>query len=128
MDMHVTTFGLSGVAIGTLKSIYWLVQVKYIMHKLLKGVGHLHENWILHRNLHPSNILYTDERRVKICTTGSARKYGSPLRPYTRLVGTLNYCAPELILSTEGKASLNLGSCHHGGQVHGYNGNLRVSR
>ena len=35
---------------------------------------------------------------LKICDFGMARQYGSPLRPYTHMVVTLWYRAPELLL------------------------------
>ena len=36
--------------------------------------------------------------QLKICDFGLARQYGSPLKPYTHLVVTLWYRAPELLL------------------------------
>ncbi|GMH42083.1 hypothetical protein BSKO_10002 [Bryopsis sp. KO-2023] len=73
---------------------------KCIMHQLLSGVAYLHDNWIIHRDLKLSNILYNNKGDVKICDFGLARQYGSPLHPYTQLVVTLWYRAPELLLGT----------------------------
>lgn len=73
-------------------------EVKYLMKRLLEGVKHLHDNWILHRDLKTSNILLNKEGELKICDLGMARQYGSPLKPYTTLVVTLLYRAPELLL------------------------------
>jgi cell division cycle 2-like protein len=39
--------------------------------------------------------------RLCICDFGLARKYGSPLRPYTQSVVTLWYRAPEILLGTD---------------------------
>ncbi len=80
------------------------------MRQLLKGIGHLHQNRILHRGLHPCNILYTDKGEVKIGDFGLARECGSPLRPDTPQVVPLSYRALELILGTEGKVPLLLAS------------------
>lgn len=61
----------------------------------------MHDNWIMHRDLKTSNLLYSNEGELKICDFGLARKFGSPLLPYTNMVVTLWYRAPELLLGTE---------------------------
>ena len=68
------------------------------MKQLLEGIEYLHSNWVLHRDLKTSNILYNNKGQLKICDFGLARQYGSPLRPYTRNVVTLYYRAIELLL------------------------------
>ena len=68
------------------------------MKQLLEGMEYLHSNWVLHRDLKTSNILYNNKGQLKICDFGLARQYGSPLRPYTRNVVTLYYRAIELLL------------------------------
>ncbi|KAF5746470.1 cyclin-dependent kinase G-2 isoform X2 [Tripterygium wilfordii] len=45
-----------------------------------------------------SNLLLNNRGELKICDFGLARQYGSPLKPYTHLVVTLWYRAPELLL------------------------------
>ncbi|PPS05402.1 hypothetical protein GOBAR_AA15263 [Gossypium barbadense] len=65
---------------------------------LLEGVTYLHDNWVLHRDLKTSNLLLNNQGELKICDFGLARQYGSPLKPYTHLVVTLWYRAPELLL------------------------------
>ena len=77
------------------------------MYQLFDGIEYLHDNWVLHRDLKTSNILYNNRGEVKICDLGMARQYGSPLKPYTGLVTTLHYRAPELLLS-EPSASLHM--------------------
>ena len=74
------------------------LQIKCLMHQLIAGVQYLHDNWVIHRDLKTSNILYNNKGDLKICDFGLARQYGSPLRPYTHLVVTLWYRAPELLL------------------------------
>ena len=41
----------------TMKSKFTIGEVKTLMRQLLAGVGHLHDNWILHRDLKTSNLL-----------------------------------------------------------------------
>ena len=74
------------------------MQVKTLMKQLLDGIAYLHENWILHRDIKTSNILYNKRGELKICDFGLARQYGEPLRPYTSQVVTMWYRPPELFL------------------------------
>lgn len=97
------------------------------MIQLLRGVKHLHDNWILHRDLKTSNLLLShagilkvgpavlaQEGRGQVSTAshscplflqvgdfGLAREYGSPLKAYTPVVVTLWYRAPELLLGAK---------------------------
>ena len=80
-------------------------QIKTLMRQLIAGVSYLHDNWVIHRDLKTSNILYNNKGDLKICDFGLARQYGSPLRPYTHMVVTLWYRAPELLL---GKSSSDM--------------------
>ncbi|XP_050376020.1 cyclin-dependent kinase G-1-like [Argentina anserina] len=80
------------------KQPFSIGEVKYLVKSLLEGVKYLHDNWILHRDLKTSNILLNKEGELKICDFGLSRQYGSPLKPYTSLVVTLWYRAPELLL------------------------------
>lgn len=75
-----------------------IAEVKTLMMQLLSGMAYLHDNWVLHRDLKTSNILYTNRGELKLCDFGLARQYGSPLAPYTAMVVTLWYRAPELLL------------------------------
>ncbi|GBM57233.1 Cyclin-dependent kinase 11B [Araneus ventricosus] len=77
---------------------FLISEVKTLMLQLLSGVAHLHSNWILHRDLKPSNLLLNQKGILKVADFGSAREYGDPLKPYTPLVVTLWYRAPELLL------------------------------
>lgn len=110
-------------------------EVKTLMIQLLSGVKHLHDNWILHRDLKTSNLLLSHAGILKVGPFlsylipgktvhslvlqatltllqvgdfGLAREYGSPLKAYTPVVVTLWYRAPELLLGA--KVSLKGGS------------------
>ncbi|GAB2221334.1 hypothetical protein Droror1_Dr00012509 [Drosera rotundifolia] len=76
-------------------------EVKCLMLQLLEGVKYLHDNWVIHRDLKTSNLLLNNSCELKICDFGMARQYGSPLKPYTSLVVTLWYRAPELLLGAK---------------------------
>jgi cell division cycle 2-like protein len=73
-------------------------EVKCLLKQLLAAVAHLHDNWILHRDLKTSNLLLSHNGILKVGDFGLAREYGSPLRSYTPVVVTLWYRAPELLL------------------------------
>uniref|UniRef100_A0A1B0GHF8 cyclin-dependent kinase n=1 Tax=Lutzomyia longipalpis TaxID=7200 RepID=A0A1B0GHF8_LUTLO len=73
-------------------------EVKCLTQQLLRAVAHLHDIWILHRDLKTSNLLLSHKGILKVGDFGLAREYGSPLKPYTSVVVTLWYRAPELLL------------------------------
>ena len=83
------------------KYTFNLSHLKCILIQLLKGVEHMHSSWVFHRDLKTSNLLLNNKGVLKIGDFGLARKYGSPIRPYTQLVVTLWYRAPELLLGCE---------------------------
>lgn len=81
------------------KQVFIPGEIKCLMQQLLRAVAHLHDNWILHRDLKTSNLLLSHRGILKVGDFGLAREYGSPLRQYTPIVVTLWYRAPELLLS-----------------------------
>lgn len=80
------------------KQSFLPAEVKCLTQQLLAAVAHLHDNWILHRDLKTSNLLLSHKGVLKVGDFGLAREYGSPLKPYTPVVVTLWYRAPELLL------------------------------
>lgn len=86
---------------GVMKQPFSTSEVKCLMLQLLEGVKYLHENWVLHRDLKSSNILLNNRGELKICDFGMSRQYGSPLKPFTPLVVTLWYRAPEILLGAK---------------------------
>ncbi|XP_042428474.1 cyclin-dependent kinase G-2-like isoform X1 [Zingiber officinale] len=85
----------------TMKQPFSQSEVKCLMLQLFSGVNYLHDNWVLHRDLKTSNLLLNNRGELKICDFGLARQYGSPLKPYSPLVVTLWYRAPELLLGAK---------------------------
>jgi cell division cycle 2-like protein len=92
---------LSEYSCTNYKRIFSLSQLKCLFYQVLKGVEYIHKNWIMHRDLKTSNILYSKNGILKIGDFGLARKFGNPLKPYTQLVVTLWYRAPELLLNID---------------------------
>uniref|UniRef100_A0A8C2L587 cyclin-dependent kinase n=1 Tax=Cyprinus carpio TaxID=7962 RepID=A0A8C2L587_CYPCA len=85
----------------TMKQPFLPGEIKTLMIQLLRGVRHLHDNWILHRDLKTSNLLLSHKGILKIGDFGLAREYGSPLKPYTPVVVTLWYRSPDLLLGAK---------------------------
>ncbi|GAB4840576.1 hypothetical protein Ancab_021345 [Ancistrocladus abbreviatus] len=100
MVMEYMEHDLKGL-METMKQPFSQSEVKCLMLQLFEGVKYLHDNWVLHRDLKTSNLLLNNRGELKICDFGLARQYGSPLKPYTHLVVTLWYRAPELLLGAK---------------------------
>ncbi|CAG9534728.1 unnamed protein product [Cercopithifilaria johnstoni] len=87
-------------------------EVKTLLHQLLSGVAHMHDEWILHRDLKTSNLLLSHKGILKIGDFGLSREFGDPLKPYTPIVVTLWYRAPELLLGVkEYSTAVDMWSC-----------------
>ena len=71
--------------------------IKSYTLQTLRGLEYLHNNWILHRDLKPNNLLVNRKGVLKIGDFGLAKFYGSPNRIYTHMVVTRWYRAPELL-------------------------------
>jgi eukaryotic-like serine/threonine-protein kinase len=80
-----------------------------IISQTLSALQHAHEQGILHRDIKPDNILLNEQGKVKITDFGIARVLGSArLTRDSRLVGTLEYLAPERVKGLEGDCRSDL--------------------
>ncbi|CAF1074467.1 unnamed protein product [Rotaria sordida] len=98
MVMDYVEHDLKSLMTYTMQRPFSIGEVKTLMLQLLSGVNHLHNNWIIHRDLKTANLLLNNQGILKIGDFGLAREYSTPLKPYTPLVVTLWYRAPELLL------------------------------
>lgn len=72
-----------------------------IFLQVLEGLHHAHKKGIFHRDIKPSNLILTPDGTVKLMDFGIAKIAGEQrLTQVNRVVGTIEYMAPELI---EGK-------------------------
>ncbi|CAJ1943662.1 unnamed protein product [Sphenostylis stenocarpa] len=100
MVMEYMEYDLKGM-MEVKKQPFSISEIKSFIKQLLEGVKYLHDNWVIHRDLKSSNILLNHDGELKICDFGLARQYGSPRKPYTPVVVTLWYRAPELLLGAK---------------------------
>ncbi|HET8708115.1 MAG TPA: serine/threonine-protein kinase [Pseudomonadales bacterium] len=77
-----------------------LNQVVSTAFQLLDGLGYIHEQRLIHRNLKPANIFIREDGVVKIADFGLARSVDGPITAHGRLMGTPAYMSPEQSLGT----------------------------
>jgi serine/threonine protein kinase len=52
-------------------------QIKTLIWQLLKAVEFMHKNFVMHRDLKTSNLLFTNEGLLKVCDFGLARTFST---------------------------------------------------
>lgn len=87
--------------IDTMKTPFSVSEIKRIMIQILSAVRHLHDMYIIHRDLKMSNLLYNRFGLTKVADFGLAREFGQPPNPMTPKVVTLWYRAPEVLLGCD---------------------------
>lgn len=76
-------------------------EIKTLLKQLLSAVEFLHKNWVIHRDIKLSNLLYTRDGNLKLCDFGLARTISSnKTSDLTPLVVTLWYRPPEILLGS----------------------------
>ncbi len=84
-------------------------QMTKLMMQVLDGLDQAHSMGIVHRDIKPANLLVTREGNVKITDFGIGRVLGSErMTRDLRLVGTIEYLAPERIRGEPGDARADI--------------------
>ena len=52
--------------ISSMQKQFSIIEVKTLMIQLLRGIAHLHDNWIIHRDLKTSNLLLSHKGILKV--------------------------------------------------------------
>ncbi|KAI5283266.1 TFIIH complex serine/threonine-protein kinase subunit kin28, partial [Ascosphaera aggregata] len=76
---------------------YGTADVKAWMGMLARGVWYCHENFVLHRDIKPNNLLIAADGEVKLADFGLARSFGDPYFNMTHQVITRWYRPLELL-------------------------------
>jgi len=91
LRQHINNFKM-------MKKKFSLIQIKSIMFQLLCGVNACHENWFMHRDVKPANILIEKGSTIKLCDFGLARLFkSSEMVNFTNPVVTLWYRSPNIL-------------------------------
>jgi len=84
----------------------------FIVKNVLSGLMALHDKGYIHRDLDPSNIMITHDRKVKIIDFGIAKQLNSlntqdqQLTSTGQFIGKASYAAPELVLGDVGNQNI----------------------
>ena len=79
-----------------------LSSIQLISKQLLEALLYLHSHKIIHRNINPSNILFSHSQTIKLSDFSVSRVVSIPMRKYTQEVVKTWYKAPELLLGKNG--------------------------
>ncbi|KAL6716275.1 TFIIH complex serine/threonine-protein kinase subunit kin28 [Lecanora helva] len=90
-DLEMLIKDIEGIQYGT-------AEVKAWMGMLARGVWFCHENFVLHRDIKPNNLLIAADGEVKLADFGLARSFSDPDGRMTYNVITRWYRPPELLL------------------------------
>lgn len=83
--------------------------VLQIAEQTLEGLTHAHARGVFHRDLKPANLIVTPEKQLKIMDFGIAKAVDSQkLTQVNKLIGTLEYIAPEILKGEEPSAQSDL--------------------
>lgn len=101
-----TPWFLQDQTINPLADSEYPERVRRLMHSAASALAEAHRHEIIHRDVKSSNILISDDTRVKIVDFGLVKQRGdSELTKAEQFMGTLSYAAPEQLMGERGKLS-----------------------
>jgi len=80
---------------------YGAADIKAWMGMLCRAIWFCHENFVLHRDIKPNNLLIAADGEVKLADFGLARSFSDPYRQMTSNVITRWYRPPELLFGAK---------------------------
>ncbi|TAQ85868.1 hypothetical protein B7494_g5823 [Chlorociboria aeruginascens] len=80
---------------------YGAADIKAWMGMLSRAIWFCHENFILHRDIKPNNLLIAADGEIKLADFGLARSFSDPYRVMTSNVITRWYRPPELLFGAK---------------------------
>ncbi|MCJ1371662.1 TFIIH complex serine/threonine-protein kinase subunit kin28 [Loxospora ochrophaea] len=93
-DLEMLIKDIDGVRYGT-------ADVKAWMGMLGRAVWFCHENFVLHRDIKPNNLLIAADGEMKLADFGLARSFADPYRAMSHQVITRWYRPPELLFGAK---------------------------
>jgi eukaryotic-like serine/threonine-protein kinase len=94
---------------------FTLPDIVKIMHDVLAGLEHSHEQGVVHRDIKPANLMLTsrerDRARIKISDFGIARLESSSMTQAGVMMGTPTYMSPEQFMGQPVDARSDIYSC-----------------
>ncbi|HEX3555264.1 MAG TPA: serine/threonine-protein kinase [Thermoanaerobaculia bacterium] len=105
-DIYLTMELLAGGALRKRvgQSSFPVAEALRIADAVLRGLAALHTKGVVHRDVTPGNILFSDSDEAKLADFGLAYRLGQKETRLTReggIVGTLGYLSPEQLLGRE---------------------------
>lgn len=87
-----------------------------IMIQVLKGIGRAHQLGIIHRDIKPTNIMYSNDGRWKLMDLGASKLLStfSDLTKQGMVIGTAQYYSPE---QAKGEEATNVSDLYSAGIV-----------
>lgn len=76
---------------------YGAADIKAWMGMLGRAIWFCHENFVLHRDIKPNNLLIAADGEIKLADFGLARSFADPYRVMSHMVITRWYRPPELL-------------------------------
>lgn len=80
---------------------YGAADIKAWMGMISRAIWFCHENFVLHRDIKPNNLLIAADGEVKLADFGLARSFSEPYRRMTSNVITRWYRPPELLFGAK---------------------------
>lgn len=87
------------------KTTFSPLEALNIIQQLCQALHYIHDQGVIHRDVHPENLLITEENRICLLDFGCARKVFAPNITQDKLMqgslhiqGTLYYMSPEQLL------------------------------